>query len=115
MRFVGAVCCSRDTTLKVWSVCEGTELHSLGGHTGSVTSVLILPLTESNRIGEFLSLSVTRHVSVTRVQFGYQFIITIHSTSKTVDCNLSTVYSFLYLEKYFVQTDGQTETVHGYF
>jgi len=41
-----AVTCSRDTTVKVWSLETGTLLHSLRGHTGSVTSVRLLPRFE---------------------------------------------------------------------
>lgn len=35
-------CCSRDTTLKCWDISTGKEIHSYGGHTGTVTSLLVL-------------------------------------------------------------------------
>eukprot|EP00092_Neocalanus_flemingeri_P044047 GFUD01048708.1.p1 GENE.GFUD01048708.1~~GFUD01048708.1.p1 ORF type:complete len:615 (+),score=153.97 GFUD01048708.1:56-1900(+) len=34
-----AITCSRDTTVKVWSLSSGSLVHSLRGHTGAVTGV----------------------------------------------------------------------------
>merc|ERR1719400_383584 len=42
------VTCSRDTTVKVWSLVTGSLLHSLRGHTGLVTSVRLLPQFKLN-------------------------------------------------------------------
>lgn len=43
---------SRDTTVKLWDLEEMREVRSLGGHTGAVTSVVLLPTTSSNNICE---------------------------------------------------------------
>jgi len=37
-----AITCSRDTTVKVWSLSSGSLVHSLRGHTGPVTGVRFL-------------------------------------------------------------------------
>ncbi|XP_078696146.1 uncharacterized protein LOC144924621 isoform X2 [Branchiostoma floridae x Branchiostoma belcheri] len=41
---------SRDTTVKVWDMKKATEKRSLGGHTGTVTSVILLSPDESRRL-----------------------------------------------------------------
>ena len=33
---------SRDTTVKVWQLCTGEELHNLGSHTMTVTAVVLI-------------------------------------------------------------------------
>ena len=34
---------SRDTMLKLWDADTGREMRSMGGHTGTITSVLLVP------------------------------------------------------------------------
>ncbi|KAL5014734.1 hypothetical protein ScPMuIL_009004 [Solemya velum] len=45
---------SRDTTVKVWDLDDLREVHNLGGHTGTVTGVHIVPLQDSVRMSETL-------------------------------------------------------------
>ena len=48
---LGRCCCfSRDTMVKVWSLTDCTEVKSFGGHTGTVTSVLLLTCNQSASI-----------------------------------------------------------------
>jgi len=49
-----AVTCSRDTTVKVWSLSSGSLVHSLRGHTGPVTGVRFL----SREATELVALSL---------------------------------------------------------
>ena len=44
---------SRDTTVKVWDLEKGEEMCSLGGHTETVTSVLILSPEETAALSEW--------------------------------------------------------------
>ena len=46
---------SRDTTVKIWDLITLRELQSLGGHTGSVTDVVILSCSDTGRLGSVLS------------------------------------------------------------
>ena len=46
------VCVSQDTTVKVWDVITGSELHSLGGHRQTVTAVLLLSTELSTHLGQ---------------------------------------------------------------
>ena len=50
---------SRDTTVKVWDLEKGEETCSFGGHTETVTSVLILSPEETAALSEW-SLEDTR-------------------------------------------------------
>ena len=43
---------SRDTMLKLWDADSGRELRSMGGHTGTVTSVVLLPNKEGETSGK---------------------------------------------------------------
>ena len=43
---------SRDTMLKLWNADTGKEVKSLGGHTGSITSVFLLPKRDISSCGE---------------------------------------------------------------
>ena len=43
---------SRDTTVKVWDEASLTELRSLGGHTGSVTDVILLSAKQYGSLGK---------------------------------------------------------------
>ncbi len=45
---------SRDTMVKYWDLNNGTELRSLGGHSGTVTSAILLSPDESAELGENL-------------------------------------------------------------
>ncbi|KAH3818048.1 hypothetical protein DPMN_119636 [Dreissena polymorpha] len=45
---------SRDTTVKIWCMDSLRELKSLGGHTGSVTDVLVKPYKEVPNLGRLL-------------------------------------------------------------
>uniref|UniRef100_A0A8W8MIA8 F-box/WD repeat-containing protein 7 n=1 Tax=Magallana gigas TaxID=29159 RepID=A0A8W8MIA8_MAGGI len=44
------VTASRDTTVKVWDMKEMREVRSLGGHTGGVNAVVLIPTSSSNNI-----------------------------------------------------------------
>jgi len=46
-----AITCSRDTTVKVWSLSGGSLVHSLRGHTGQVTGVRFLSREATEAIG----------------------------------------------------------------
>ncbi|XP_060071308.1 uncharacterized protein LOC132551211 [Ylistrum balloti] len=46
------VSASRDTTLKLWDLDTLTELHSYGGHTGTVTSAIILNRDDTLKVCE---------------------------------------------------------------
>ncbi|XP_033641814.1 mitochondrial division protein 1-like [Asterias rubens] len=49
---------SRDTMVKYWDLNTGTELRSLGGHSGTVTSVILLSSDESAELVSDYDLSV---------------------------------------------------------
>ena len=38
--------------VKVWDADTGAEVRSLGGHTGTITSLMILPPQVCQRLGE---------------------------------------------------------------
>ena len=44
---------SRDTTIKMWDVIEQREVRNFGGHTGSVTSVVLLSDADSKAVGTY--------------------------------------------------------------
>ena len=44
---------SRDTTVKVWDEATLAELRSLGGHTGSVTDVILLSPKQYGSLGKY--------------------------------------------------------------
>ncbi len=48
--------------MKLWDAVLGTELRSFGGHTGTVTAVILLSPHDSHRIGK---------LGVQQVPFGY--------------------------------------------
>ena len=54
---IGLVC-SRDTMLKLWDADTGREMRSMGGHTGTITSVFLLPKKGMSSCGEWDGLSV---------------------------------------------------------
>ncbi|KAK2144599.1 hypothetical protein LSH36_744g01047 [Paralvinella palmiformis] len=41
---------SRDTTVKLWDILNGKEVRNMGGHTGSVTAVIILTTEQADLI-----------------------------------------------------------------
>ena len=46
---------SRDTMLKLWDADTGREMRSMGGHTGTITSVFLVPNMEMSAGGEYYS------------------------------------------------------------
>lgn len=52
LTFVSLFIFSRDTTVKVWDLETGEEKRSLGGHTETITSVLILSPEETAALGQ---------------------------------------------------------------
>ena len=51
--------CSRDTMLKLWDADTGREMRSMGGHTGTITSVFLLPKKGMSSCGEWDCLSLS--------------------------------------------------------
>ncbi|XP_052285925.1 WD repeat-containing protein 5 homolog isoform X3 [Dreissena polymorpha] len=56
------VSASRDTTVKIWCMDSLRELKSLGGHTGSVTDVLVKPYKEVPNLGSAFEVSDSDHL-----------------------------------------------------
>ncbi|XP_069114391.1 uncharacterized WD repeat-containing protein all2124-like isoform X2 [Argopecten irradians] len=56
------VSASRDTTLKLWDLDSLTEIHSFGGHTGTVTSVTILNREDSLKVCESIDVDVGERI-----------------------------------------------------
>ncbi|XP_052212566.1 F-box/WD repeat-containing protein 7-like isoform X1 [Dreissena polymorpha] len=56
------VSASRDTTVKIWCMDSLRELKSLGGHTGSVTDVLVKPYKEVPNLGAAFEVSDSDHL-----------------------------------------------------
>ena len=52
--------CSRDTMVKVWSLANCIEVKSFGGHTGTVTSVILLTQEQSSSICKILMQPVSQ-------------------------------------------------------
>ncbi|KAK3104936.1 hypothetical protein FSP39_013481 [Pinctada imbricata] len=48
------VTASRDTTIRTWDIVKRQEIRSYGGHTGTVTCVVLLSEDDSKSIGKFL-------------------------------------------------------------
>ena len=51
IRLFLCLCCSRDTMLKLWDCDSGKEIRSMGGHTGGITSVLLIRKDDHGRSG----------------------------------------------------------------
>ncbi|XP_033731482.1 mitochondrial division protein 1-like [Pecten maximus] len=58
------VSASRDTTLKLWDLDSLTEIHSYGGHTGTVTSVIILSRDDSLKVCESIDVDVGERIVI---------------------------------------------------
>ncbi|OWF41107.1 uncharacterized protein LOC110462920 [Mizuhopecten yessoensis] len=58
------VSASRDTTLKLWDLDTLTEVHSYGGHTGTVTSVVILNRDDSLKVCESVDVDVGERIVI---------------------------------------------------
>ncbi|XP_022104143.1 pre-mRNA-splicing factor PRP46-like isoform X2 [Acanthaster planci] len=56
---------SRDTMVKYWDLDKGTELRSMGGHSGTITSVILLPADESSDLASCYDLPVSDRIGVT--------------------------------------------------
>ncbi|XP_038074816.1 WD repeat-containing protein wdr-5.2-like [Patiria miniata] len=56
---------SRDTMVKYWDLDKGTELRSLGGHSGTVTSVILLSTEESTQLASQFDVPANDRIAVT--------------------------------------------------
>ena len=56
--FIPGFLCSRDTMLKLWDADTGREMRSMGGHTGTITSVILVPNKDMSSSGAFVCLFV---------------------------------------------------------
>ena len=50
--------CSRDTMLKLWDADTGREMRSMGGHTGTITSVFLVPNKDMSSSGKCVFLFI---------------------------------------------------------
>ena len=60
---------SRDTMLKVWDTNTGEEIRSMGGHTGGITSVVLVKKDSQGTVGDV----VCKHLNITDPIFNFTF------------------------------------------
>ena len=77
--------------LKLWDADTGREMRSMGGHTGTITSVFLLPKKGMSSCGEWDCLSVCVRLPV------YPFICVSICPSVCVSVCLSVYHAILHL------------------
>jgi WD40 repeat protein len=63
---------SRDTMLKVWDTNTGEEIRSMGGHTGGITSVLLVKKDSQGIVVH--NYAVCKHLEIMDFNFNLTFI-----------------------------------------